>query len=152
MLNFDELNFGISLILVHCSAATVPCVWRGSQGAVRSSLNLRLVFRRAGRAAALWSSLPSPAAPMVAGTRTATLALPLPPPFSRLPSCCPWKGSRGGRCRSSLCTGTGPFPAVWSQASSVIFGLLLWQNEYMLPFTLHLYLGRTHKPKEHRVS
>lgn len=73
-------------------------------------------------------------------------------PFSRLPSCCPWKGSRGGWCWSSLCTGTGPFPAVWSQASSVIFGLLLWQSEYTLPFTICLYLGRTHKPKDHHVS
>lgn len=57
MLNFDELNFGIFLILVHDSAATVLRVWRGSQGAVRCSLNLRLAFRRAGREAALWSVL-----------------------------------------------------------------------------------------------
>lgn len=83
MLNFDELNFGISLILVHYSAATEQGVRRGSQGAVRSSHNLGLAFRRAGGTTALWSSLPSPAAPMVAGKRTATLVLPLSPALSQ---------------------------------------------------------------------
>lgn len=154
MLNLGELNFAASLILVHYSAAAGPCVWRGSQGAVRSSLNLGLSEGQGG-----WEHC-GPCFSLLLHSWLQARGLwclfsPSHRPFSRLPSCCPWKGSRGGWCLSSLCAATCPYPAGVInrlQASSVIFGLLLCQSEYVLPFMLCLYFWRTRKPKEHHVS